>query len=504
MPSRVYPRFKQGGLGDLIAGDTDVRVLVVTNGYVYSPLHEFLSSVPSGTRMSTSAPLTERTFANHVFDADDLVIPDVVGDEVGALILYVDTGNEATSRLFAYIDEGDGLTPIGADLNVVWNSAGIVRVGGVPYPPDLVPVEPTLIYGGAQIFNAVNDTLIAEVTNGGTYAVGGNNINVVAYPTPNITPQPLSVRFTLNNDAPRIESNRPWALFGDTGGKLNSGSLANGAHRLKLEFFSAASGGGSILGTYVYDFTVTQGQVEEPPPPQPTPSGTWPSGWDDPRFANATTSGETTWNNDPNVSILADDRTVIHTGPILGARNITARRIRGKCQEGVRISGPNHLYEDIYIECGADPPAHADGVQSYIGTPGQKDTPNIVFRRTKIIMVYGPGGQNSNTAAMFYSDAAGCHLTLEDCYLDGTISGHGALSVVASSGNLGCKSMSLSNVVIKGGNGIIMYGVATAANPKLISIPRWENVRWDNGKQIPHPHTWTAYTGLHMTAVPFR
>jgi len=57
-----------------------------------------------------------------------LTFSSVSGNQSEALIIYIHTGNEATSRLVAYIDTGvTGLpvTPSGGNIIVVWNASGI-------------------------------------------------------------------------------------------------------------------------------------------------------------------------------------------------------------------------------------------------------------------------------------------------------------------------------------------------------------------------------------------
>ena len=63
-----------------------------------------------------------------VFDAADSVFTALTGDEVERLILFKDTGSEATSILLAIYDtftSGMPLTPNGGDVTVQWNASGI-------------------------------------------------------------------------------------------------------------------------------------------------------------------------------------------------------------------------------------------------------------------------------------------------------------------------------------------------------------------------------------------
>lgn len=126
--SVIYPKFKQAlweqpANSSAAAGDVKA-VLVDLADYTYSGSHEFLSDVPSGARVDTTANLASKTFTDGVFDAADTTFAAASGDPSEAVILFIDTGDAATSRLICYMDSGTGLpvTPNGADINVTWSS----------------------------------------------------------------------------------------------------------------------------------------------------------------------------------------------------------------------------------------------------------------------------------------------------------------------------------------------------------------------------------------------
>lgn len=71
------------------------------------------------------------TVAVGVFDAADTTFTALTGDQVEELILFKDTGAEATSILIAVFDtfgSGMPLTPNGGDVTVQWNASGIFSV----------------------------------------------------------------------------------------------------------------------------------------------------------------------------------------------------------------------------------------------------------------------------------------------------------------------------------------------------------------------------------------
>lgn len=86
--------------------------------------HEFRSSVPSGARVATAGPLTGKTATLGVLDAADLTATAVTGDQFEAVILFVNTGSDATSRLLIFLDTASGLpgTPVGGDFTVAWDN----------------------------------------------------------------------------------------------------------------------------------------------------------------------------------------------------------------------------------------------------------------------------------------------------------------------------------------------------------------------------------------------
>lgn len=141
MANRVYNPAKvkllnPGTLGstsddaiDLI--DDDIKVVLVdTNDYTFSAAHAFLTSVPLAARVATSTNLTGKTVSTAgVFSADDVTFIAPSGDSAEALIIYKDTGTEATSSLIAYIDTvnaGLPVVPDGRNIQILWSATGII------------------------------------------------------------------------------------------------------------------------------------------------------------------------------------------------------------------------------------------------------------------------------------------------------------------------------------------------------------------------------------------
>lgn len=131
MANVIYPKYKEA----LLNGDSNIEldgsnvkvILVDLADYTYSSSHQFLSDVAGGAIVATSGNLGSKTTTNGVFDSADPTFTAVTGDPSEALIIYIDTGSSATSRLVALYDTGvTGLpvTPNGGDINVAVNASG--------------------------------------------------------------------------------------------------------------------------------------------------------------------------------------------------------------------------------------------------------------------------------------------------------------------------------------------------------------------------------------------
>lgn len=133
MANAIYPLYKQALLD--AAANTDINDLTVkvalidTGTYTYNAAHEFYSSV-SGV-VGTPQTITNTTVTNGLFDGDNVTFTAVSGNSVEALLIYIDTGSAATSRLVAWIDTsvtGLPVTPNGGDITITWNASGIFQL----------------------------------------------------------------------------------------------------------------------------------------------------------------------------------------------------------------------------------------------------------------------------------------------------------------------------------------------------------------------------------------
>jgi len=129
MANALYPKWKeaiaQNTANSSLTGTVKVA-LVDTGTYTYSAAHEFQSSL-SGV-VGTAQTIGTKTYTNGVFDGADVTFTAVTGATVEAIVIYIDTGSSATSRLVAFIDTGVTnlpVTPNGGDITITWHASGI-------------------------------------------------------------------------------------------------------------------------------------------------------------------------------------------------------------------------------------------------------------------------------------------------------------------------------------------------------------------------------------------
>lgn len=132
MANALYDLAKQKLLQGDIAWLTDnIKAVLVDNALYTVNLvtDEFLSDIIAGARVATSPNLTSKTSTLGVADAANVTFPSVSGAISEEVVLYVDTGVEATSSLIAIVDTATGLpvTPDGNNINVLWDD-GVNRI----------------------------------------------------------------------------------------------------------------------------------------------------------------------------------------------------------------------------------------------------------------------------------------------------------------------------------------------------------------------------------------
>jgi hypothetical protein len=127
MANALYDKGREGFLDGSIDWDTDTIKAVLVDAADYTldlATHDNLDDIAAGARVAISAALSSKTVTAGVADAADVTFPAVTGDPVELIVLFKDTGVEATSRLIAAIDTATNLpvTPNGGDIVVQWDN----------------------------------------------------------------------------------------------------------------------------------------------------------------------------------------------------------------------------------------------------------------------------------------------------------------------------------------------------------------------------------------------
>lgn len=130
MSNTIYPKGREGFAGGDVAWDSDtIKLVAVDSGYVYSSAHDFLDDVGAAARVATSSAFTTKSITDGVLDADDVTLASLpAGDTITAIIVFQDTGVEATSRLLLFFDTKSDTTAIsvatnGGDVVVSWSNS---------------------------------------------------------------------------------------------------------------------------------------------------------------------------------------------------------------------------------------------------------------------------------------------------------------------------------------------------------------------------------------------
>lgn len=128
MASQLYPK----GAAHILGAATKVdfvadNIKILFYAGAFNSAHEFVSDLTGASIIARSGNLAGKTVALGVFDANDLTITAVSGSAFTHVILYKDTGADATSVLAAIFDVAS-FTPNGGDINVVFNASGLFSI----------------------------------------------------------------------------------------------------------------------------------------------------------------------------------------------------------------------------------------------------------------------------------------------------------------------------------------------------------------------------------------
>ena len=132
MANTLYDYCRQRFLEAQINWMTDTVKVILVSTSAYTPqtaVHQYLADIPVSARIAGPVTLTAKATTGGAADAADCTFTSVSGATINAIVIYKDTGTEATSPLIAYIDTATGLpiTPNGGDIIVTWDN-GVNKV----------------------------------------------------------------------------------------------------------------------------------------------------------------------------------------------------------------------------------------------------------------------------------------------------------------------------------------------------------------------------------------
>ncbi len=117
----------------------DLRVLLVKSTYTFDPDHNFVADVVAGALEISVAGYARQTLAGKTVvedDANDFAYMDATdpvfaalaaGQTVGGMVMFINTGSDATAQVVSFYDLVDTLTN-GLDMTVVFATPAL---GGV-------------------------------------------------------------------------------------------------------------------------------------------------------------------------------------------------------------------------------------------------------------------------------------------------------------------------------------------------------------------------------------
>lgn len=161
-------KFHMLGAGlNLVANDIRAQ-LVDTGVYTFSAAHVDYDVDLTGKVGSAVALSNKSVSATGVFDADDLVIPSVSGASTEAVVIFDNTNN----RLLAYLDGASvEITPNGNNVNVTWDAAGILAIGGT----DFTNAAKAAMFGSG--LNLDSQTIMVSMTDDADYTFAVTDAN---------------------------------------------------------------------------------------------------------------------------------------------------------------------------------------------------------------------------------------------------------------------------------------------------------------------------------------
>lgn len=127
MSNQLFNFGREGFLdGSFNWASNNIKVMLVKSTYTFDNTDEFVNDMTPGSNDNgRTANLGSKTETAGVADAADTSLTATAASACNALIIFYDTGSDATARLIAYIDTATGLpfTPAASGtVNIAWDN----------------------------------------------------------------------------------------------------------------------------------------------------------------------------------------------------------------------------------------------------------------------------------------------------------------------------------------------------------------------------------------------
>lgn len=109
--------------------DDIIAILYDAGAGAFDPADEFISDLPGGGIIATSGPLSGKTTALGVFDANNETLTAIPAATSEAIIIAADLGADSASPLVVYLELSSPYTSSGIDATIAWNASGIFELG---------------------------------------------------------------------------------------------------------------------------------------------------------------------------------------------------------------------------------------------------------------------------------------------------------------------------------------------------------------------------------------
>lgn len=132
MAQALYDAYKEDLLDSTAQNFSggSIDVIFVTTTYSFSAAHANFSDLTNtvgdgGTARANAENLVSASVTGGVADANDTVFASVTGTNIGAFVLFYDSGVDGTSSLLGFFDSISTFSPSAQQVTIAYDAAGI-------------------------------------------------------------------------------------------------------------------------------------------------------------------------------------------------------------------------------------------------------------------------------------------------------------------------------------------------------------------------------------------